>query len=96
MPIVVAGPGPQEPTVHKRDPAPVAPLSKPLPQPEEAADAEEQDNGVESDREDGPGQPKPDDPYSSLQDAFRDYLTDRPQPIAPSNRQRHDDDDLLF
>ncbi|KAF5358160.1 hypothetical protein D9756_001611 [Leucocoprinus leucothites] len=95
-PIVVAGPGPQEPSTQKSDTPPVASMSKPLPQPEEAADEEDQNNGVESDHEDVPSSRKPDDPYSSLGDAFRDYLTDRPQPITSANRQRHDDEDLLF
>jgi hypothetical protein len=92
MPIVVSGPGPLEPTVQKHPPPS---QSKPLPQPEEAVDAEEHDNAGDSDREETTGQ-KPGDPYSSLGDAFRDYLTDRPQPIITTNRQRQDDDDLLF
>ncbi|KXN82076.1 AP-1 complex subunit beta [Leucoagaricus sp. SymC.cos] len=96
IPIVVSGPGPQEPSSQRQDPPPPSSLSKPLPQPEEATDAEDPDNGAESDHDEIPNQPKTDDPYSSLGDAFKDYLTDRPQPIITTSRQRHEDEDLLF
>ena len=98
MPIVVAGPGPQEPSAQRPDPPPAASISKPLPQPEEGeeGEGEEQENGAESDHDDVPDPSKAGDPYSSLSDAFRDYLTDRPQPITSTSRQRHEDDDLLF
>lgn len=94
MPIVVPGPGPQEPHLQKRDPPLPASLSKPLPQPEEAAD-DDQGEG-ESDHDDVPDQSKSDDPYSNLGDAFKDYMTDQPRPIITTNRQRHADEDLLF
>ncbi|KAL9715108.1 hypothetical protein Ac2012v2_001768 [Leucoagaricus gongylophorus] len=96
MPIVVTGPGPQEPGAQKRDLPPVSSISKPLPQPEETTDGDDQDYGVGSNHEDISNQPKLDDPYSSLGDAFRDYLTDLPQPIAATIKQRDVDEDLLF
>lgn len=94
MPIVVSGPGPQEPHT-RQEPPPPAPPSKSLPQLTETVDAADQDEGG-SDHDDMLSQPKSDDPYSSLGDAFKDYLTDRPQPIVTTNRQRHDDEDLMF
>lgn len=99
MPIIVPGPGPQEPQKQKQDLPPVASLSKPLPQPEEEVDTEHRDPGESDDDDDDDDVPhgrKSDDPYSSLGDAFRDYLTDQPRPIITTNRQRHDDEDLLF
>jgi len=96
MPIVVPGPGPQEPQKQKQDLPPVASLSKPLPQPEEEADADHQDGGESDDDDDVPHQPKSDDPYSSLGNAFKDFLTDQPRPIITTNRQGRDDEDLLF
>lgn len=96
MPIVVTGPGPREPGAQKRDLPPVSSISKPLPQPEETTDGDDQDYGVGSNHEDISNQPKLDDPYSSLGDAFRDYLTDLPQPIAATIKQRDVDEDLLF
>lgn len=95
MPIIVSGPGPQEPQKQKQDLPLVASLSKPLPQPEED-DTEHRDLGESDDDDDIPHERKSDDPYSSLGDAFRDYLTDQPRPIITTNRQRHDDEDLLF
>jgi len=95
MPIIVAGPGPQEPGTQTKDLLQAASASKPLPQPE-GADGDDQDHGVGSDHEDIPNQTKLDDPYSNLGDVFRDYLTDLPQPIATANKQRDADEDLLF
>ncbi|XP_006458165.1 hypothetical protein AGABI2DRAFT_148659 [Agaricus bisporus var. bisporus H97] len=74
-PIVVPGPGPQEPNA-RQDPAP----------PDEG----------DSDHDDIPDPSRSGDPYSSLGDAFKDYLTDRPQPIVTTNRQRHNEEDLMF
>ncbi|KAF9451072.1 Adaptor protein complex beta subunit [Macrolepiota fuliginosa MF-IS2] len=95
MPIVIPGPGPQEPQAQKRDPPPLASMSKPLPQPEEGTVADVEEEG-ESDHEDTPDQSKSDDPYSSLGNAFKDYMTDQPRPIVTTSRQRHEDEDLLF
>jgi hypothetical protein len=93
-PIVIPGPGPQEPHA-RQDPTPPVPPSKSPPEPRDATDIDDHEEG-ESDHDDHPSPSRPGDPYSSLGDAFKDYLTDRPQPIVTTNRQRHGEEDLLF
>lgn len=93
-PIVVPGPGPQEPNA-RQDPAPPVPPSKSSPEPRDATDVDDQDEG-DSDHDDISDPSRSGDPYSSLGDAFKDYLTDRPQPIVTTNRQRHNEEDLMF
>ncbi|KIK59874.1 hypothetical protein GYMLUDRAFT_74326 [Collybiopsis luxurians FD-317 M1] len=103
-PIVVAGPGPVEPTTQAAPVAP-APPSKSDSPAESTVSAPSQlalgnsagtsnDLHEEGEDESPAGQPNALDPYSNLDNAFGSYLADEPRPIAGG---RHgDEDDLLF
>ncbi|KJA20194.1 hypothetical protein HYPSUDRAFT_203899 [Hypholoma sublateritium FD-334 SS-4] len=101
--VTVPGPGPNE---ARSDPAPTinaADSDGPPPvqskRTDVQADDEEDDAGSEQDDDDDDDNtPAIRDPYSNLDGAFGNYVTDQPRPMAANKGggRSHDEDDLLF
>jgi len=97
--VSVPGPGPNEPRAQ----APVIDtdesddLPPPPPGPKASiADDDNDDDDEGSDQDDDDAAPVARDPYSNLDGAFGNYVTDQPQPMAANNRGENGQDDLLF
>lgn len=99
--MTVPGPGPNEirnetaPTddTEEADESAPAPAAK----TEAKATDEDEDGGSEDDDDDDEARPVNRDPYSNLDGAFGNYVTDQPRPMAANARGRaNEEDDVLF
>ncbi|KAF9480124.1 Adaptor protein complex beta subunit [Pholiota conissans] len=99
--VSVPGPGPNEPRAQ----APIVDTEEPDGPPpphgetkKSLADENSEGDDVGSEQDDDDAAPVARDPYSNLDGAFGNYVTDQPQPMAANNRGAgaNEHDDLLF